>query len=47
MLKAENRGRKKSWSEDENKRLFEAVERFGKDWDKIADYVGSKNKNQV
>ena len=31
------------WTKDELEKLFEGLRKFGKDWQKIADHVGSKD----
>ena len=31
------------WTKDELEKLFEGLRKFGKDWQKIANYVGSRD----
>ena len=37
------RSMKARWTKDELEKLFEGLRKFGKDWQKIADYVGSRD----
>ena len=37
----------KNWKEDEKKRLTEGIHLFGNDWNKVADFVGTRGKIQV
>ena len=36
--------RNSPWTEDENKKFIEGLEHYGKDWPKIAEYVGTRNR---
>ena len=35
------------WTEDEHKLFVEAVRKFGKDWQKIAEHVGTRRRDQI
>ena len=35
-------GSKWNWSQEEKEKLFEAVEKYGKDWGKISEFMGGQ-----
>ena len=40
-------GKNRKWTEDEKKRFIEGIQLYGKDWVKVAKFVGSRNNEQV
>lgn len=42
--KASAKARQSGWSDQETLLLLESIEMFGENWDKVAEYVGTKTK---
>jgi hypothetical protein len=43
FVKPKQRRRNKKWSEEETNRLVEGVKMFGKDWENVSLYIGSRS----
>ena len=40
-------GKRGHWTQDEHERFIEAINKYGKDWKKIMQVVGTRSSNQI
>jgi SHAQKYF class myb-like DNA-binding protein len=47
LIKHEFPGKRGHWTQDEHDRFIEAINKYGKDWKKIVQVVGTRSSNQI